>query len=49
MNSVNMDRLDQLPERLIAIDVGAGTQDILIYESGKAYENLTKLVLPSQT
>lgn len=37
------------PERLIAIDVGAGTQDILIYEVGKPYENLTKLVLPSQT
>jgi uncharacterized protein (DUF1786 family) len=37
------------PERLIAVDVGAGTQDILLYERGKPYENLTKLVLPSQT
>lgn len=34
---------------MVAIDVGAGTQDILIYEAGKPYENLTKLVLPSQT
>lgn len=37
------------PERMLAIDVGAGTQDILIYEPGTPYENLTKLVLPSQT
>lgn len=37
------------PERMIAIDVGAGTQDVLIYESGKPYENLVKLVLPSRT
>ena len=49
MNRGYMDRGSPLPERLIAIDVGAGTQDILIYESGKPYENLTKLVLPSQT
>jgi uncharacterized protein (DUF1786 family) len=34
---------------MVAIDVGAGTQDILIYEAGMPYENLTKLVLPSQT
>lgn len=37
------------PERIVAIDVGAGTQDILIYEAGTPYENLVKLVLPSQT
>jgi uncharacterized protein (DUF1786 family) len=49
MNDSTMDRCGQLPERLIAIDVGAGTQDILIYEDGKSYENVTKLVLPSQT
>lgn len=36
-------------DRMIAIDVGAGTQDILIYEAGKPFENLVKLVLPSQT
>ncbi len=34
------------PDRMIAIDVGAGTQDILIYESGKPWENQIKLVLP---
>ena len=37
------------PDRMIAIDVGAGTQDVLIYEAGRPYENLVKLVLPSQT
>ncbi len=37
------------PDRMIAIDIGAGTQDILIYEAGKPFENLAKLVLPSQT
>ncbi len=36
-------------ERLLAIDVGAGTQDILLYESGKPLESCIKMVLPSQT
>ena len=35
--------------RILAIDVGAGTQDILLYESGRPVENCPKLVLPSQT
>jgi uncharacterized protein (DUF1786 family) len=35
--------------RILAIDVGAGTQDILLYESGRPVENCAKLVLPSQT
>jgi len=38
-----------LPERILAIDVGAGTQDILLYERGKPMEASIKLVLPSQT
>ncbi|WP_292518957.1 DUF1786 domain-containing protein [Methanoculleus sp.] len=32
---------------LLAIDVGRGTQDILLYEPGRAIENSIKLVLPS--
>lgn len=36
-------------DRLLAIDVGAGTQDILLYESDKPMENCVKLVLPSMT
>jgi uncharacterized protein (DUF1786 family) len=35
--------------RILAIDVGAGTQDILLYESDKPIENCVKMVLPSQT
>ncbi|MGH9175134.1 MAG: DUF1786 domain-containing protein, partial [Vicinamibacterales bacterium] len=37
------------PVRILAIDVGAGTQDILVYESDRTIENSVKLVLPSQT
>ena len=35
--------------RILAIDVGAGTQDILVWESDREPENCPKLVLPSQT
>jgi uncharacterized protein (DUF1786 family) len=35
--------------RILAIDVGAGTQDVLVYDSTRTPENCFKLVLPSQT
>lgn len=35
--------------RILAIDVGAGTQDILLWEEGQPMENNIKLVLPSWT
>jgi len=35
--------------RVLAIDVGAGTQDILLYDEGMPLEGSTKLILPSQT
>ncbi|MGB8218190.1 MAG: DUF1786 domain-containing protein [Candidatus Methanoperedens sp.] len=35
--------------KLLAIDVGMGTQDILLYDSKKNIENCFKMVLPSQT
>lgn len=35
--------------QLLAIDVGAGTQDILLYDSDMPLENCYQLVLPSQT
>ena len=35
-------------KRILAIDAGAGTQDILLYESDKTIENCVKMVLPSQ-
>ena len=39
----------QPPRRVLAVDVGAGTQDVLLYESDREPENCVKLVLPSQT
>jgi uncharacterized protein (DUF1786 family) len=35
--------------KLLAIDVGMGTQDILLYDNEKNIENCFKMVLPSQT
>jgi uncharacterized protein (DUF1786 family) len=35
--------------RILAIDAGAGTQDVLLYESDKTMENCVQLVLPSRT
>ncbi len=36
-------------KRVLAIDAGAGTQDILLYESDKTMENCVQMVLPSRT
>lgn len=33
--------------KILALDIGAGTQDILLYDSDVKLENCTKLVLPS--
>jgi uncharacterized protein (DUF1786 family) len=38
-----------LPQNILAMDVGSGTQDILLYEEGKAMENCVQMVLPSPT
>ncbi|MFL5629526.1 MAG: DUF1786 domain-containing protein [Ktedonobacteraceae bacterium] len=37
------------PIRVLAVDVGTGTQDILLFESGKTIENCFKMVMPSPT
>lgn len=34
---------------MLAVDVGAGTQDILLYREGMEHEGLYKMVMPSQT
>src|SRR5215211_5723653 len=34
---------------ILAVDVGAGTQDILVYDPERTPENCFRLVLPSQT
>jgi len=36
-------------KRILAIDAGAGTQDILLYDSDQTIENCVKMILPSQT
>jgi uncharacterized protein (DUF1786 family) len=35
--------------RIIALDVGTGTQDVLLYDDTVTIENCAKMVLPSQT
>ncbi len=35
--------------RVIALDVGTGTQDVLVYDTEAVLENNVKMVLPSQT
>lgn len=37
------------PVRILTVDVGTGTQDILLFESGKEIENCFKLIMPSPT
>ncbi len=36
-------------KNILAVDIGSGTQDILIYQPGVEVENNVKLILPSQT
>lgn len=38
-----------MTESLLVIDVGSGTQDILLYQPGKSIENCPKFIVPSQT
>lgn len=35
--------------RILAVDVGTGTQDILLFESGERIENCFQLIMPSPT
>jgi uncharacterized protein (DUF1786 family) len=37
------------PVRILAVDVGTGTQDILLFESDKTIENCFQLIMPSPT
>lgn len=38
-----------MTESMIVIDVGSGTQDILLYQPGKSLENCPKFIVPSRT
>ncbi|MFQ5800495.1 MAG: DUF1786 family protein, partial [Candidatus Hydrothermarchaeales archaeon] len=44
-----MTKLQKQGAKILAVDVGAGTQDILFFDPTKAPENNIKMVLPSQT
>src|SRR5674476_1023579 len=35
--------------RILALDVGKGTQDLLLYDTNVVIENSPKMVMPSQT
>lgn len=37
------------PLHILAVDVGTGTQDMLLFESGKTIENCFQMVMPSPT
>ncbi|MCL4464773.1 MAG: DUF1786 domain-containing protein [Chloroflexi bacterium] len=39
----------QTDSAILAMDIGAGTQDILLYEPGRPMENCVQLILPSPT
>jgi len=36
-------------ERILALDIGAGTQDLLLYDPAQPLENCVKMILPSPT
>ena len=38
-----------MDERILAIDIGAGTMDVVLHDPGQSMENATQLVLPSAT
>ena len=38
-----------MDERILAIDIGAGTMDVVLYDPAQPMENATQLVLPSAT
>ena len=35
--------------KILALDIGTGTQDILIFDSSKSVENCVKMVMPAPT
>lgn len=38
-----------MPDSVLVVDVGSGTQDVLVYEPGKNIENCPKFIVPSRT
>ncbi len=48
MSAINDDGF-MADRSILAIDIGAGTQDILVYRPGRPIENSEKLIMPSRT
>lgn len=44
-----MNDMKEQSDGLVAVDVGGGTQDILVYLEGQAVENCPKMIMPSPT
>jgi len=44
-----VDLIPEIKHKILAIDIGQGTQDILLYDPGKNIENCISLILPSPT
>ncbi len=44
-----MSQESEQPRRILAVDVGTGTQDVLLFESDRSIENCFALILPSPT
>lgn len=44
-----MNLLPEIEQKILAIDIGQGTQDILLYDPQKNIENCISLILPSPT
>jgi len=42
-----LQRLGRRVRRILAIDIGAGTEDILLYDEAKNVENCVKMILPA--
>ena len=43
------ERMGSSPMKILAMDIGAGTIDVLLHETGGSLENSVKMVLPSPT
>src|SRR5699024_9602487 len=50
MMEVNINELSSSKQKdMLVVDVGSGTQDVLVYQADKNIENCPKMVVPSST
>ncbi len=43
------DKMNVFPASILALDIGSGTQDVLLWQAGEVTENCLQMVLPSPT